>query len=103
MFDREFEWSALAEFVGDERPGATLGVISGRRRQGKTFLLRALWEAPGGFYFAADEGTDSESLRRLGAALGEHTGAAASLAFADWHAAVDALLTLGRERPVPVI
>jgi AAA+ ATPase superfamily predicted ATPase len=103
MFDREFEWSALAAFAADERAGATLGVISGRRRQGKTFLLRALCEAMGGFYFAADEGTDSESLRSIGAALGEHTGAPAALSLGDWREAVDALLTLGRERPVPVV
>ena len=31
-FDRVGEWQALTEFATDERPGATLGVISGRRR-----------------------------------------------------------------------
>jgi hypothetical protein len=31
LFDRVDEWSALARFVADERPGATLGVVSGRR------------------------------------------------------------------------
>ena len=60
----------LAAFTADERPGATLGIVSGRRRQGKTFLLRALCEAAGGFYFAADEATDGESLHQIGAALG---------------------------------
>ena len=38
MFDRDVEWMALAAFASDPRPGATLGVVSGRR-QGKTFLL----------------------------------------------------------------
>jgi len=103
MFDREFEWSALTAFAGDERPGATLGVISGRRRQGKTFLLRALCEATGGFYFAADQATDSESLRSLGVALGEHMGTSAPLALSGWHEAIDALLALGRDRPVPMV
>jgi uncharacterized protein len=42
MFDRDEEWAALSRFAADERPGATLGVVSGRRRQGKTFLLDAL-------------------------------------------------------------
>ena len=42
MFDRDVEWMELAAFAADERPGATLGIVSGRRRQGKTFLLRAL-------------------------------------------------------------
>jgi hypothetical protein len=44
---------------------ATLGIVSGRRRQGKTFLLRALCEATGGFYFAADEATDGDSLHQI--------------------------------------
>lgn len=64
MFDRTSEWSALSSFGTDERLGATLGIVSGRRRQGKTFLLRALCQATGGFYFAADEATDGESLAR---------------------------------------
>src|SRR5450756_1667906 len=68
MFDRDVEWMELAAFVADQRPGATLGIVSGRRRQGKTFLLRALCEATGGFYFAADEATDSDSLHQIGAA-----------------------------------
>jgi hypothetical protein len=53
---------AVIRRPSDERAGATLGIVTGRRRQGKTFLLRALCEAAGGFYFAADEATDGESL-----------------------------------------
>lgn len=96
MFDRAFEWGALERFATNPARGATLGVVSGRRRQGKTFLLRALCQATGGFYFAADEATDAESLRSLGQALGEHLGMPSPLALADWRAAVDALLALGR-------
>jgi AAA+ ATPase superfamily predicted ATPase len=103
MFDREVEWSALAAFATDTRSGAALGVVSGRRRQGKTYLLRALCQATGGFYFAADEATDGESLRRIGTVLAEHLGAPAPLAFDGWHSAVDALLALGRDRPLPVV
>ena len=103
MFDRDYEWTELSRFATDERPGATLGVVSGRRRQGKTFLLSALCQASGGFYFAADEATDGESLRRLGAVLAEHLGAPAPLVFDGWHAAFDALLALGRDRTVPVV
>ena len=63
VFDRDFEWSALDRFISDEQPGATLGVVSGRRRQGKTYLLEAACQAAGGFYFGATEATDTESLR----------------------------------------
>jgi hypothetical protein len=47
MFDRDVEWMELAAFTADERPGATLGIVSGRRRQGKTFILRALCDGDG--------------------------------------------------------
>lgn len=103
MFDRTYEWSALGAFATDNSPGATLGVVSGRRRQGKTFLLRALCQAMGGFYFAADEATDGESLRRIGVVLGEYLNAPAGLAFNEWHQVIDALLALGNERSVPVV
>ena len=75
MFDRDEEWAALSRFVADDRAGATLGVISGRRRQGKTFLLDALCQASDGFFFEATEATDAESLRRIGGLIGEFTNA----------------------------
>lgn len=103
MFDRDREWKALTAFAIDARPGATLGVVSGRRRQGKTYLLRALTQACGGFYFAADEAADAESLRRLGAAVADYVGFPAALTFGDWHEAVDALLALGRDDLTPVV
>jgi uncharacterized protein len=103
MFDRDVEWMELSAFASDERPGATLGVVSGRRRQGKTFLLRALCETTGGFYFAADEATDGESLRQLGAALGSHLNLPTPLRLDGWHEAFDALLALGNDRPLAVV
>ncbi|MDQ0934265.1 AAA+ ATPase superfamily predicted ATPase [Streptomyces turgidiscabies] len=77
--------------------------VSGRRRQGKTFLLDAACRATGGFYFGATEATDAESLRRIGTALTAHVRPASPFHFADWSEAVDALLALGSERPVPVV
>lgn len=103
IFDRDYEWSALTRFIGDEQPGATLGVVSGRRHQGKTFLLDAACRAAGGFYFGAIEATDAESLRRISAALTAHVRPVAPFRFADWFEAVDALLALGNDRPTPVV
>nr|WP_322778948.1 hypothetical protein [Frankia sp. Cas4] len=77
MFDREAEWASLSRFATDATPGATLGVVTGRRRQGKSFLLEAVCEQTGGLYFQA---TEAESLRRFGAHLSEHVGALAPLA-----------------------
>jgi AAA+ ATPase superfamily predicted ATPase len=103
MFDREREWASLTAFATDASAGATLGVVSGRRRQGKTFLLRALCQASRGFYFSADEATDRESLNRLGALLAQHSDAPAPFIFDTWHSAVDALFALGRGGQIPVV
>ncbi|MFI6588164.1 ATP-binding protein [Embleya sp. NPDC050493] len=103
MFDRDYEWSALTRFITDEQPGASLGVVSGRRRQGKTFLLDAACRAAGGFYFGATEAADAESLRRISASLTAHTRPASPHHFENWFEVVDALLALGAQRPVPVV
>jgi uncharacterized protein len=103
MFDREYEWSALSRYVEDGTPGATLAVVSGRRRQGKSFLLESVTEAANGFYFAATEATESESLRRLGDEVRTFTRSPHPIAFAHWEDALDSLLALGVERPVPVV
>ncbi|MFG1900277.1 AAA family ATPase [Micromonospora carbonacea] len=103
IFDRDVEWAELTRFAADSREGATLGVVSGRRRQGKTLLLYELARATGGFYFGATEATATESLRRLGAALGQFSGAPGPVDLPDWGSAVDALLALGRDRPVTVV
>jgi hypothetical protein len=102
MFDREVEWSDLTAFACYDAPGATLGVVSGRRRQGKTFLLDALAQAADGFYFPAIEGTETVSLHALGIALGRHRGTA-PVRLAGWPEAIDELLSIGRDRPIPVV
>lgn len=103
LFDREWEWEALARFATDPRPEATLGVVSGRRRQGKSLLLQLLCEATGGFYFGALEAAEADARRHLGSELAAHLGAPAPLSFPDWTAAVAALMRLGEEQPRVVV
>ncbi|MEU6374657.1 ATP-binding protein [Streptomyces sp. NPDC046909] len=103
MFARDWEWSELTAFAADGGPEATMAVVSGRRRQGKSFLLDSLARAAGGFYFCAYEATEAESLRRFGEELGQYAGSVAPMRFDRWEQAVDALLALGKERPVPVV
>ena len=103
MFDRSFEWSALTRFVTEEHPGATIGTVSGRRRQGKTYLLDAVCQQAGGFYFGATQATETESLELISASLTDHLNAPVPFHFAHWAEVLDALLALGRDRPVPVV
>ncbi|MEU4849162.1 AAA family ATPase [Streptomyces gilvosporeus] len=97
------EWADLVRFVCDPSPGATLGLVSGQRRQGKTFLLEAVAKAADGFYFDGHAAAEAETLQRLAERFGEHTRATHPPRWQRWEDAVDALLALGDQRPVPVI
>ncbi|MFW6690083.1 AAA family ATPase [Streptomyces sp. MAR4 CNX-425] len=94
MFDRGFEWSELARFAALPGSRATLGVVSGRRRQGKTFLLDALIRASGGFMFTATETTEADALRQFGAALARYRDQPTPFRFADWDEAVTELMRI---------
>jgi hypothetical protein len=71
IFDRDVEWRHLAAFASPAPGQPTLGVVSGRRRQGKTYLLEALARDSGGCYFGATQATEAESLRLFADALGQ--------------------------------
>jgi len=53
VVDRDPEWGLLTDFVADPSPAMRLGIVSGRRRHGKSFLLQSLKEAMGGLYVTA--------------------------------------------------
>jgi AAA+ ATPase superfamily predicted ATPase len=105
LHGRDREWEALVDFVGNPSAGATLGLLYGRRRQGKTLMLELLAEATGGFMFTAREQSDRQNLQELSAAYAHHARLPASLAFDSWSDVIDALLGLGTAAPdaVPVI
>ncbi|MFF4573818.1 ATP-binding protein [Streptomyces sp. NPDC001410] len=103
VFDRDAEWQELVAFACDSRPEARLGVVSGRLRQGKTYLLEALTGALGGFYFGAQQGTQTESLSHLANELARYTNAPSPPHWHGWEDATDDLLALGDRRPTPIV
>jgi uncharacterized protein len=100
VFGRAREWEGLSSFATRRlaRPGATLGVVSGRRRQGKSFLLQALTEATGGMYFAATEATEAESLRLFIEAFSRFTTEVPAHAPHDWDDAIGYMFRAIRDR-----
>ncbi|ONI67829.1 ATPase [Kribbella sp. ALI-6-A] len=94
IFARDAEWQHLARFAAGAPERPRLGVVSGRRRQGKTFLLQALAEQAGGLYFGATQATETESLSLFAAALAAHTGATSPPRFDGWDDAVRFLFAL---------
>jgi hypothetical protein len=81
----------------------TLGVVSGRRRQGKTFLLDALTQAVGGFLFTGTETTEADALRQFGEALGHYLEEPIPFRFAHWDEAIARLMRIATDGPRTVV
>jgi len=93
VFDRAWEWDALAAFARGRRV-PRLGIVSGRRRQGKSFLLRRVCAHPevNGLYVLAQEQTRQVALRQFVDAMARHLGVDASIQFPGWNEALRFLL-----------
>jgi uncharacterized protein len=103
LFDRDVEWTELSEFAGSANQGAALGLVYGRRRQGKTLLLELLALETGGFMFGATQQSEAQNLADLGAAYAAYRGLRQPVAFPGYREAFDELLRLGEDRPTAVI
>jgi uncharacterized protein len=102
VFDRDREWDGLVSFASNSHRGALLGVVSGRRRQGKSFLLEALTSVTGGLYFPALEETEAVSLRAFTTAL-IRQAVPVSRPLQDWGDAIALILGAVRDRPRTVV
>lgn len=89
LFDRTAEWDDLAGLVGSRAPGLRIGVVSGRRRQGKSYLLRRVVAGASGLYHQAQEVGRVQALARFGDDVARHLGLpAGALRFDDWDVAL---------------
>ena len=92
LFDRVTEWGDLVRFATEPTTSFRIGVVSGRRRQGKSFILDEVTRQVGGFYHQALEEERAPALERLGAAMAADRGLpGGSLSFPDWSALLRAL------------
>jgi hypothetical protein len=102
VFDRDREWNGLASFASNPVRGALLGVVSGRRRQGKSFLLEALTSVTGGLYFPSLEETEAVSLRTFSTAM-IRQGVPVSRPLQNWGDAIALLFGALRDEPRTVV
>jgi uncharacterized protein len=99
IFDRAREWEDLVQFATSSSANVRLGIVSGRRRRGKTYLLDAAANTFGGFFFTATDSTETDSLASFGRALASYSGGG-RYAFADWDEALERLFgVVGDEFP----
>ncbi|MGP3914053.1 AAA family ATPase [Nonomuraea sp. 10N515B] len=103
LFGRDAEWEELADFATAPSSGATLGLVYGRRRQGKTLMLELLAQETGGMLLAATQQSEAQNLADLGAAYAAFRGLRQPVSFRHWREGLDELLRLGEERATPVI
>lgn len=99
----EHDVRSLETFFENETERPMLGLVYGRRRIGKSTLLVDQVRARGGFYYEATRVESPMQLQRLGAALGDHHGIGRPVALDTWDDAIGALVSLGRDRTVPVV
>lgn len=89
LFARHGEWDELAAFAASTRPGLRIAIVSGRRRQGKSYLLRRVCRLTDGLYHQAQELERPQALQRfsddVAARLGLGRG---QLQFSDWDSAL---------------
>jgi len=91
IFDRDAEWAALSRFARSPGTHGQLGLVYGRRRQGKSWLLERVAERARGRYWEAIEGTARQQLDHLARALSGWKKLPAAPVFATWAEALDAL------------
>ncbi len=103
IFDRDFEWKQLTTFAQRRVDRPRLGVVSGRRRQGKTFLMDALAMETGGFYFGATQASATESLRLFAEALARYTNALVPPRLSSWDEAITYLFSIDRPKSAPIV
>jgi hypothetical protein len=106
IVDRDREWRLLTDFVTDPSLAMRLGIVSGRRRHGKSYLLRGLTDAVGGLYVTAirEEGR-LPALRRFTEAIAAHAGLQpGTLRLTDWHQVLTtALDVVSRQATTPLL
>lgn len=103
LIDRDAEWAELARIWGSDRP--ELGIVVGRRRAGKSFLL-SRFAAPHGLYYQATKQTSREQLHVVTRVMAQHFGDAAlalGSGFPDWRSVLEYLRTKAGRGPLMVV
>lgn len=102
LFDRTTEWADLERFVNSDAPGLRLGILYGRRRLGKSFLLRRLVREHRGIYHMAVEEQQTPALQRFMDTIAVTRGLGrGDLASRDWDHALRQALS-GPERLIVI-
>lgn len=104
LFDREAEWAELSRFSAAPTDSPRLGLVYGRRRQGKSFMLELVTAATGGFNYQALEEQRVPALAHFAEAGASFAGLPewAAGRFGDWGSAFRAVAEQAAGRPIVI-
>lgn len=104
VVSRDDGWATLSAFVSHPDQRLQIGVVSGRRRVGKSYLLRALAEVSGGLYITAvaEEGAHA-ARQRFAADIARYAGIRPELigSNASWEALLTSAIDVVIQRKGP--
>ncbi len=102
LFNRVAEWDDLAGFIAPGGPDSLrLGVLYGRRRQGKSEILQQLCDATGGLYtLALEQHSKPLALQRFADALAQWASLPTGINFPTWENALESAVRIAGERAV---
>ncbi len=104
LYDREAEWKDLTRFACAPSVRLRLGLVYGRRRYGKSYLLRRLVETLGGVYHLALREEPRPSLNRFTNNLTRQIQWTPQAPFQDWFdALIGATTALGSSGTQPKV
>ncbi|HEY6315107.1 MAG TPA: helix-turn-helix domain-containing protein [Streptosporangiaceae bacterium] len=100
LFNRVAEWDDLAGFTTPGGPDSLrLGVLYGRRRQGKSEILQQLCDATGGLYMLAlEQHSKPLALQRFADALATWASLPTGINFPTWENALETAVRIAGER-----
>lgn len=102
LVDRDHEWAALRALGA--APGPALALLYGRRRVGKTYLLRHVWPEDQVFFFTGSETTPAFNRTELVRAMAEWSGEEIrSQDYPTWRTVFRKLLELGDGEQAPLV
>lgn len=102
LIDRDQQWQALRQLATLGRP--VMGLLYGRRRVGKTYLLRHVWPADQVFYFTASETTSTFNRTELLRAMGTWSGEEIRTEdYPTWRTTFSRLLELRDRTPTVIV
>lgn len=98
---REYELSELNKFYG--RKKFQFITLYGRRRVGKTYLIKEFIKDKRAIFFSAEESTDYVNLRKISNQLNEYIGVGGNAVYQSWEDVFDSIAEITKKEKIILV